>query len=96
LLKKPDFRPAISDLYQTGTLEKDADLIDFIYRDDVYYRGEDDSPSKGKAEIIIGKHRYGGTGTIMLDFNGSLCRFENIEPIVTPRPDDNLVHLKIS
>lgn len=67
-------RPCMADLRQSGAIEQDADLILFIYREDVY---SDTQTKNGMAELIIGKNRHGNIGTIHLAFNNRFCRFDN-------------------
>ena len=75
LEQRPNKRPVNSDLRESGAIEQDADIIQFIYRDEVY---NEDSPDKGIAEIITGKHRNGPIGIDRLAFIGKYTRFENL------------------
>jgi replicative DNA helicase len=74
---RPDKRPILSDLRESGSIEQDADIVMFLYRDDYYNREKSEKP--GIAEIIVAKHRNGPTGMVELMFRRELTRFENLE-----------------
>jgi replicative DNA helicase len=74
LEKRVNKRPTMADLKDSGSIEQDADLILFVYRDEVYH---EESADKGIAEIIIGKQRNGAIGVVKLTFIGKYTRFEN-------------------
>lgn len=84
LEQRPNKRPVMSDLRESGAIEQDADLILFIYRDEVY---NPDTEHQGMAEIIIGKHRNGPIGTRNLSFIGKFTRFENFMPMAAAEQD---------
>lgn len=79
-----DRRPQLADLRESGAIEQDADVIIFLYRDEVYNRSED-NPHKGKAEIIVGKQRNGPTDKFELAFLDKYTCFENLSPIQEDR-----------
>ena len=74
--QRPDHRPMLSDLRESGAIEQDADIVMFLYRDDYY---NEDSEKKNVAEVIIAKHRGGSTGTVDLGWLGSYTKFVNLE-----------------
>ena len=80
---RTDKRPMLSDLRESGSIEQDADIVMFIYRDEYYKNAENDeddaekAANKGEAEIIIAKHRNGPVGTVRLLFQGSITKFKN-------------------
>lgn len=74
LESRADKHPMLADLRESGSLEQDADVVMFLYRDEVYNR---DSSDKGAAEVIVAKHRSGPNGVVRLVFNGAYTRFDN-------------------
>ncbi len=86
LEKRGDKRPQTSDLRESGAIEQDADVIMFLYRDDVY---NDDSNERGICEVDIAKHRSGPTGMVKLAFDSKLTRFSELEQYGRDRPTAN-------
>lgn len=87
LEQRTDKRPMLSDLRESGSLEQDADVVLFLYRDEVY---DEASPDKGVAEVIVAKHRNGPTGRVRLAFRGQYTRFDNMARTSPPKggPDE--------
>jgi len=79
LEERSDKRPQLADLRESGALEQDADVVAFLYRDELYNRDEN-NPNKGKAELIVSKQRNGPTGFTILTFLDTYTRFENYAP----------------
>jgi replicative DNA helicase len=79
LEQRTDRRPRLSDLRESGALEQDADVVAFIYRDEVYNK-EETNPHRGTAEIILAKQRNGPIGEVLLTFLSAYTRFENMAP----------------
>ncbi len=89
LEQRVDKRPMLSDLRESGSLEQDADVVMFLYRDEVY---DEQSPDKGVAEVIVAKHRNGPVGKVRLAFRGQYTRFDNMArsiPGTGPPPSDD-------
>ncbi len=74
--QRPDHRPMLSDLRESGSIEQDADIVMFLYRDDYYNQ---DSDKKNVAEVILAKHRAGSTGTVELAWLGNYTKFANLD-----------------
>ena len=81
LEQRQDKRPMLSDLRESGALEQDADVVMFLYRDEIY---NPESEQKGVAEIIVAKHRNGPTATVKMAFLGHFTRFENMSKRLDP------------
>ena len=74
--QRPDHRPMLSDLRESGAIEQDADIVMFLYRDDYYNQ---DTEKRNIAEVIIAKHRGGSTGTVELLWLGNYTKFANLD-----------------
>ncbi len=98
--KRPDKRPMLSDLRESGAIEQDADIITFLYRDDYYASNndEEDGPrpelsdnEPSVTELLVAKHRSGATGKALLQFHRPYTLFTNFEPDGPPPPDDDIM-----
>ena len=76
MLFRSDMRPLLSDLRESGSIEQDADLVMFIYRDDYYNKETSEKP--GQAELIVAKHRNGAVGSVDLAFMANQTRFADL------------------
>ena len=79
-------RPQLSDLRESGAIEQDADMVMFVHRPEYYHLLQDEKGNdlRGKAQIIIAKHRKGATGDVLLAFEGQYTRFSNLEDVALP------------
>jgi replicative DNA helicase len=81
LESRTDKRPQLSDLRESGAIEQDADVICFLYRDEIYHKSENNI---GLADVIIGKQRNGPTGTVKMTFIDKFTTFENYSRLEIP------------
>ncbi len=86
-VSRPDKRPLLADLRESGSIEQDCDVAAFIYRDELY---DENSMDRGIAEVIVRKQRGGPTGTVRLAFRGQYTRFDNLAPAAQPAPSRKL------
>jgi replicative DNA helicase len=77
--QRQDKRPVLSDLRESGSIEQDADIVLFLYREEYYEREKVDPDKQGKAEVIISKHRNGATDSFEVNFTGRYTKFTNLE-----------------
>ena len=91
-------RPQLSDLRESGAIEQDADMVLFVHRPEYYriFADEKGNDLRGKAQIIIAKHRKGGTGDVLLTFRGEYTRFDNPERSVSPVGGGEIIGSKIN
>ena len=88
--QRPDRRPQLSDLRESGSIEQDADLVMFLYRPEYYHASDKDGNSlEGKAELIVSKQRNGPTGTVELYFRKTYTRFDSV--LREPQPAAEVV-----
>ena len=91
-------RPQLSDLRESGAIEQDADMVLFVHRPEYYriFTDEKGNDLHGKAQIIIAKHRKGGTGDVLLTFRGEYTRFENPNEYSSPAAGGEIIGSRIN
>lgn len=82
---REDKKPIMADLRESGSIEQDADIVSFLYRDDYYNK---DSPRPGQVDVIFAKHRHGPTGEVSLFFNRQCSSFSDLDTLRTPPPEE--------